>query len=707
MGREIVRRESQEHPGKRSRLWSTEDIVGVLEGNTGTWKIQSIILDFSKPEEVVQWDGMAFMKMTNLRTLIIRKECFSKGPKKLPNSLRVLEWWGYPSESLPSDFQPEKLAILKLPYSCFMSLELPKYLDMRVLNFDKCEFITQIPELSGAPNLKELSFVFCENLVEIHESVGFLDKLEILNFEGCSKLWTLPPIKLTSLESINLSYCSSLVSFPEILGKMENITHLSLEYTAISKLPYSITNLVRLQRLELRNCGMVQLPSSIATLPELEVLSIWQCERLQLSKQDKDVEKESLMVSSSNVKHIDFSSCNVSDEFIEIGLPWFANVKELDLSTNTFTILPSCIKEFCLLRKLNLDYCMHLREIGGLPPNLETLSLIRCTSLTYLDLTFLASTKEYCFLRELILDDCENLQEIRGISPNVEFLSATNCRSLTASCRRMLLKQELHEAGNKRFCLPGTRIPEWFEHCSRGQSISFWFRNKFPVISLCLVGLMHKHPIGFKPVVSINGSKMKSGFQTKLFNLEFPVLTDHILTFGEEQIKFEDNVDEVLSEKEWNHVVVSIDIDCKWNPTEEFVVRTGLHVIKPKSSMNDIRFTDPYKQQSFKEKHILVDMGVSQRPFVQMQKELASFDSLLQPQSLKDNVNWDSNLMVSSQMSSTAGVEGLQEQQLPSIIEENFEGCENVNEAEGRMVECNNNGGEDNRRSTTIMVKIT
>ncbi|RDX93326.1 TMV resistance protein N, partial [Mucuna pruriens] len=683
MGREIVQQESQDHPGNRSRLWSTEDIVRVLEKDMvskidmdglffifnllplhfftiihGTCKIQSIILDFSKPEEVIQWDGMAFAKMKSLRTLIIRKGCFSEGPKKLPNSLRVLEWWGYPSMFLPSDFQPEKLAVLKLPSSFFMSLKLPVFLNMTVLNFDKCEFVTRIPELSDAPNLKELSFVFCENLVEIHESVGFLDKLEILNFEGCSKLWTFPPIKLTSLESINLSYCSSLVNFPEILGKMENITHLSLEYTAISKLPYSIGKLVRLRRLELRNCGMVQLPSSIATLPELEVLSIWQCEGLQPLKQDKYVENNSLMVSSSNVKHIDFWSCNISDEFIEIGLAWFANVKELDLSTNNFTVLPSCIKECCLLRKLNLDYCMHLREIGGIPPNLVILSAVRCTSLKDLDLTVLpASIKECCFLRKLILDDCENLQNIRGIPLNIEFLSAINCRSLTSSCRRMLLKQEVHEAGNKRFCLPGTRIPEWFEHCSRGQSISFWFRNKFPVISLCLAGLMHKHPIGLKPSVSINGNKMKTGFQTKLFNFEFPVLTDHILTFGDRQIKFEDNVDVVLSKNEWNHVVVSIDIDFKWNPTEPFAVRTGLHVIKKNSSMDDIRFTDPYNQPCFKEKHILTHMGISQRPFVQMQKEFGGeWSSLLQPLALKDNMIWDSNLMESSQMSSTAGV---------------------------------------------------
>lgn len=83
-----------------------------------------MILDFPKPEKVVQWDGEAFKKMKRLRTLIIRSHCFSEGPKNLPNSLRVLEWWGYPSHSLPSHFNPEKLAVLRLPRSYFMSAEL-------------------------------------------------------------------------------------------------------------------------------------------------------------------------------------------------------------------------------------------------------------------------------------------------------------------------------------------------------------------------------------------------------------------------------------------------------------------------------------------------------------------------------------------------------------------------------------------------------
>jgi len=82
-------------------------------------------MDFPSFEEVeIEWDGDAFKKMKNLRTLIIRNGHFSTGPKHLPNSLRVMEWWRYPSQNFPQDFHPKKLSIFKLPYCEFTSLEL-------------------------------------------------------------------------------------------------------------------------------------------------------------------------------------------------------------------------------------------------------------------------------------------------------------------------------------------------------------------------------------------------------------------------------------------------------------------------------------------------------------------------------------------------------------------------------------------------------
>ncbi|XP_058771089.1 disease resistance protein Roq1-like [Vicia villosa] len=115
MAKEIVRRESPD-PGKHSRLWSHDDILDILKTNKGTDKIQIIHLD--PPligDEVIKWDAEAFKKMENLKTLIIRKCHFSNAPKHFPSSLRVLQWWNYPSQELPCDFDPKQLVICMVP----------------------------------------------------------------------------------------------------------------------------------------------------------------------------------------------------------------------------------------------------------------------------------------------------------------------------------------------------------------------------------------------------------------------------------------------------------------------------------------------------------------------------------------------------------------------------------------------------------------
>jgi L1 cell adhesion molecule like protein len=85
----------------------------------GTDTIEVIIINLCNDKEV-QWSGKSFKKMKNLKILIVRSARFSRGPQKLPNSLRVLDWSGYPSDSLPADFNPKNLMILSLPESCLI-----------------------------------------------------------------------------------------------------------------------------------------------------------------------------------------------------------------------------------------------------------------------------------------------------------------------------------------------------------------------------------------------------------------------------------------------------------------------------------------------------------------------------------------------------------------------------------------------------------
>ncbi|KAG4912023.1 hypothetical protein JHK82_052609 [Glycine max] len=219
---------------------------------------------------------------------------------------------------------------------------------------------------------------------------------------------------------------------------MENITELDLKETPVKKFPLSFGNLTRIQKLQLSLTGVNGIPlSSLCMMPDLVSIIGWRWELSPFPEDDDGAEKVSSTL-SSNIQYLQFRCCNLTDDFFRIVLPWFANVKNLDLPGNSFTVIPECIKECHFLTRLNLNYC-------------------------------------------------EFLLEIRGIPPNLKYFSAIECQSLTSSCRSKLLNQDLHESGSPFFYLPGANIPEWFEFQTSELPISFWFRNKLPAIAICLV----------------------------------------------------------------------------------------------------------------------------------------------------------------------------------------------------------------------------
>ncbi|KAL4317344.1 hypothetical protein AHAS_Ahas15G0375700 [Arachis hypogaea] len=639
LGREIVRQESPKEPGKRSRVWHCDDSQDILVENKGSGQIEILQAEFPKIKSLLEeWDGGAFKKMDNLKTLIICYSHFVHGPRhlpnSLPNSLRVLIWKGYSSEFLPSDFYPKKLSWLDLSHNWL----LPKFVKLRVLHLDDSPLLEQIPDMSALPNLEELSFVRCKYLVKIDKSVGLLDKLRILNAEGCINLRSFPPIKLISLEYLNLSHCSSLESFPEVLGEMRNLMELVLHNTPIKVFPFSIRYFTRIRSLLLQNSTTVKLPRSIFVLAELTHLSI-KCDGLLVNVQDECEERLSSMV-SLNKQEFNFSYCNASDEFLQMSIPWFVNVKVLDISYNNFTILPASIKGCSFLEKLILNHCSSLQEIRGIPPKIETFSARNCTSLKDLDLTLLpACTKECHFLKELFLSGCMNLQEIRGIPQNVEVLDVPSCTTLTFSCRSMTLLNQ--EEGGEEFWLPVKRpkILEWLNHYCWGSSISFWFRNKFPAMFLSVIS---GDNILFCPELKINNREVHYSFWLEKYN-------KLILNVSKELIKNKDKMTGVLLKNEWNHVELTYS-KVNHGP----VIQTGFHLFERSSSMEDIQFTDPLKEEQR-----VVEREHSQRQFMQQKQMLALVDpymgqckvllSLLPPPEFDNKKNY-SNSMASEQL---------------------------------------------------------
>ncbi|KAK8470413.1 hypothetical protein PHAVU_004G140800 [Phaseolus vulgaris] len=260
-----------------------------------------------------------------------------------------------------------------------------------------------IPDMSDLPNLEEVSFKECDSLVAVHDSIGFMTKLKILNAEGCNKLMSFPPLNLPTLESLELSYCSNLEKFPEILGKMGNIRVLRLEELPIKELPVSFQNLIRLEDLIL-SCEIVHLPSSIVMMPELLDISVTNCKGWQWVK-SKDGEDNIGSMVSSKVDWFLASSCNLDDHFFSTGFMQLAQVRSLFLRENNFKFLPECIKEFHNLYTIDVSHCKHLQEIRGVPPKLKRFKAINCISLSSSSSSMLLNKVLSCFLNTFLIDN--------------------------------------------------------------------------------------------------------------------------------------------------------------------------------------------------------------------------------------------------------------------------------------------------------------
>ncbi|RHN51943.1 putative TIR domain, winged helix-turn-helix DNA-binding domain-containing protein [Medicago truncatula] len=287
MGKEIVRLESPYQPGERSRLWSVKDIVEVLEENTGTSKIGTIIMPWDiKKDNVVNWDGEAFKNMTKLRTLLIEGVKFSESPKHLPNSLRILEWYDYPSQYFPVDFLPRQLIICKLSSEFYRPREdfFKKYCrNMRILQFLHCNSLRSIPNMSGLQNLEELSFWRCPELITFDDSIVLLGKLKILNIINCGELKYIPLLKLASLKKLTLSNLYSIKSFSPMLNEaLDKLQFLEVIWCPFLKYipPLKLTSLKTLTLSHIDRIKSLS-PMLDESLDKLKILMVEYCAKIQ------------------------------------------------------------------------------------------------------------------------------------------------------------------------------------------------------------------------------------------------------------------------------------------------------------------------------------------------------------------------------------------------------------------------------------------
>ena len=273
-------------------------------------------------------------------------------------------------------------------YFIFCLLQIFSSQTLTEVNFDYCEFIGKLPDLSMVPNIKSLSLRYCKNLVEVHDSVGRLDKLEELLLYCCTKLRILPScLMMKSLRAFSLEGCSSLKKFPNISREMKSLDFLSMTKTGIGELPPSFENLTGLKGLYFGNSlGVVRLLSSIYKLQHIQFLTI---DGDVIFLKDVEIDRQPQCNSNEGFSNV-FPSLNwlcltnlkirSEIDFI-LTICWSHTLGELFINNSNVVTLPESISRFERLHRLQIFNCNEIRDIPRLPRSISKVDLLECDSL--------------------------------------------------------------------------------------------------------------------------------------------------------------------------------------------------------------------------------------------------------------------------------------------------------------------------------------
>ncbi|KAG2667499.1 hypothetical protein I3760_15G118000 [Carya illinoinensis] len=441
----------------------------------------------------------------------------------------------------------------------------------------------------------------CENLVEVHDSVGFLDKLNSLGLYGCRNLKSFPRhLKLRSLRDLTFCSCSKLQNFPQIECKMEFLSSIRLGGTPIKEWPSSIIgyhtpainslSLIPLSFCQMQNQNKVRFSDYSIELKEDEPdSSINGCftgiEHLSIVGSLMDL--VCLPICIPHLQHLKSLSlanhpnlaideihssigyltglkklCLTTSPFYDgIGPPLFNNwylddfsiycsstLQELDLSQSRIVRLPPSIESFVELRVLKLQSCYQLEEILHLPPNIQELYAYLCISLErFPEVSTKSQFYTSCGLRELRWIDlsyCHKLDaNIGSQAPNPSFVEE---------------HIQDHSCGT---IFRGNKIPKWFSHTKEtSYSHSCELDIIGPLYLDKIIGIVFCAAVGIDPdglgevstniYVSINGHRL--------------VETDFFISGG----SFYDNRDD----GDWGHVYLNYSFPKSieqwlWYPT--------------------------------------------------------------------------------------------------------------------------------------------
>ncbi|GJS78683.1 Toll/interleukin-1 receptor domain-containing protein [Tanacetum coccineum] len=358
---------------------SENDQIEAIEFGGKIYKSTQIFMLISKMKKL-RWLRLAmYDEAPNCLSMYneLHYEGNGEAPNCLSNELRYISWENYPASPFPDSFQATNLVFFKLDNSRQELLwkgykHLPQ---LKVLQLHYMERLVSTPDFNGLPCLQKLELMVCDELEEIHPSLGNHRSLKSVHVSFCSKLRMFPTIvRMEQLESLRISNCHKSLVFPEIQANMECLVKLEVDGIQIDSLLSSIgercTNLISLRLHHCFNLNSIEVKfDGLKCLKEF--------------KFSKGHEKSPFPIPlTRSLRKLDLSSCYFEDGEIPSDIGELSNLQDLDLSNNKFSKLHFSLSQLTRLKLLNLSRCYRLVKLPDLPSSIAIFIADRCDKLT-------------------------------------------------------------------------------------------------------------------------------------------------------------------------------------------------------------------------------------------------------------------------------------------------------------------------------------
>ncbi|KAK4487470.1 hypothetical protein RD792_005891, partial [Penstemon davidsonii] len=476
MGREVVRQESPRRPEARSRLCHYRDSLNVLKFKSGTEATRGLILDMlvESRNNGTRSDGNdstnlsynletdAFKEMQNLELLQLDYVHLSGSFKHLPKNLKWFRWHGFSLKSIPDNFPMDKLIALDMSNSRLIARF------MKILDLSHSLLLVNTPEFSGFPKLESVILRGCINLSDVHKSIGYLNRLLLLDLHDCKSLSKLPKttVLLKHLHTLVISGCTNLHHLPTDMNKMTSLKVLNAD--GIAKSNFLITQ--EDDTGSSKFCGV---------------------RSLMVSKPRKAPHISSWASLPHSLISLSLSDCNLTEDTFPNDIGNFTSLKELNLSRNPLRSLPHFVSKLSMLQRLQLESCLRLRSLLGLP-DIRILVVSDCKVLK--TITHVSTSSK---IHDISSNNCTNLNEIQGLFyleslekfpvemlNNLGFFEMESFNEVEVNFQDGITFligkrpiQLLYEFGVFSASMPGKHIPEWFSYKFIGSSFSFIVPN--------------------------------------------------------------------------------------------------------------------------------------------------------------------------------------------------------------------------------------